>query len=447
MKSSNQKPRVLLINPWVEDFSAFDLWTRPLNLLRLGKLLSENGFEVFLLDCLVKDEKKRASKKLEKFCCGHYKHIEIEKPSILKFVPLKFKRFGISIDEFKDKVKNFGPDLIVVAAIMTYWYTGVRLAVKICKEICPEVSVFAGGPYTLIMPSHALKNLGADKVFTGKEFNDFLTLVHRHFKKEQTYFCDRKKYLSPEYSLLQEKSVVPLLMSTGCPFRCPYCASHIIYDKTFHYGYESLAKDVFKCVSRYNTKNFVFYDDALLANSRENFLSFCKRIIDLKISVNFHLPNALHAAFLDLEIAENLKSAGFKTIRLGLEFKDECLNQKSGGKINVFEYKRSIEALKKADFQKKDIGTYLLYGYPFQKIKEVRDASDFVSSEGSMVKLAMYSPIPGTKAWGMDFSDYIFDPSKDPLLTNNSLAPFRSKRNSYDKYKDLKNYINALNNS
>lgn len=45
-------PLILLINPWITDFAAYDYWTKPLGLLLLGSLLREGGCGVTLIDCL-----------------------------------------------------------------------------------------------------------------------------------------------------------------------------------------------------------------------------------------------------------------------------------------------------------------------------------------------------------------------------------------------------------
>ena len=45
-------PNLLLINPYLHDFTAFDLWAKPLGLLYLAGALRANGYQVHLLDCL-----------------------------------------------------------------------------------------------------------------------------------------------------------------------------------------------------------------------------------------------------------------------------------------------------------------------------------------------------------------------------------------------------------
>ncbi|MDQ1277925.1 MAG: hypothetical protein QG555_967, partial [Thermodesulfobacteriota bacterium] len=43
---------ILLINPWINDFSAYDFWMKPLGLLYMASCLRKNGLDVQLIDCL-----------------------------------------------------------------------------------------------------------------------------------------------------------------------------------------------------------------------------------------------------------------------------------------------------------------------------------------------------------------------------------------------------------
>lgn len=44
--------KVLIINPWIYDFAAYDYWLKPLGLLYLASYLRKNNVEVMFLDCL-----------------------------------------------------------------------------------------------------------------------------------------------------------------------------------------------------------------------------------------------------------------------------------------------------------------------------------------------------------------------------------------------------------
>ena len=46
------KGRLLLINPWIYDFAAFNLWVEPIGLLSIASILREHGYELDFIDCL-----------------------------------------------------------------------------------------------------------------------------------------------------------------------------------------------------------------------------------------------------------------------------------------------------------------------------------------------------------------------------------------------------------
>ncbi|MDH3957783.1 MAG: cobalamin B12-binding domain-containing protein, partial [Desulfobacteraceae bacterium] len=45
-------PHILLINPWIHDFAAYDFWAKPMGLLILAALLRSQGVSVSYIDCL-----------------------------------------------------------------------------------------------------------------------------------------------------------------------------------------------------------------------------------------------------------------------------------------------------------------------------------------------------------------------------------------------------------
>ena len=45
------KLKILPINPWIYDFAAYNLWSRPLGLLKVAQYLSAYDVEIKLIDC------------------------------------------------------------------------------------------------------------------------------------------------------------------------------------------------------------------------------------------------------------------------------------------------------------------------------------------------------------------------------------------------------------
>lgn len=151
--------RFLLLNPWIHDFSALNLWSLPLGLLRLGEFLSQYNVEIEFIDCL--DTPKERI-----FGTGRYLRQVIQKPAALKDIPRRFARYGITPEEFIDKLRGINtPDAIFITSTMTYWYTGVRETVEYIKKVYPHTPVILNGIYAAISPEHALRNTEVDLVY------------------------------------------------------------------------------------------------------------------------------------------------------------------------------------------------------------------------------------------------------------------------------------------
>ena len=85
---------LLLVNPWIYDFAAFDLWSKPLGLLYIASFLRYNNFNINYIDCLDKYGLNQIPK-IKKYGQGNFYREEIEKPVILKEINRKYARYGI----------------------------------------------------------------------------------------------------------------------------------------------------------------------------------------------------------------------------------------------------------------------------------------------------------------------------------------------------------------
>ncbi len=76
-----KRPEILLVNPWIHDFAAYDLWARPLGLLILATRLREAGWEPRFVDCLDTDHPEMEPVKVRKHFHGRFAKRTIPKPS------------------------------------------------------------------------------------------------------------------------------------------------------------------------------------------------------------------------------------------------------------------------------------------------------------------------------------------------------------------------------
>lgn len=438
---------ILLVNPWIYDFAAYDFWNKPLGLLSLASLLRKNHHNVYFLDCLdsyhpdLSHERSVRLARRKSPGKGAYPTETISKPDPLKSVPRNYHRYGITPEIFKQSLESIpAMDLIMITSMMTYWYPGVWEAIRISRERFPGVPVALGGNYVTLCPKHALAS-GADFCLPGPAEKSVPSLLKNLFNEDIIFIPDPDNLDScpyPAFDLVRHQDQIPIMTSRGCPYRCSYCASHILNPR-FQRRDPILVVDEIEYWQRhYGVSNFSFYDDAFLIQSREMAIPLLKEIIRRKLPVEFHCPNGLHLREITSEVAMLLFKAGFKTIRFGFETNDLLRQKCTGGKVYNEELVEAVFHLKENGYRENEIGIYLLCGLPRQSAEEIEKSILFVQACGARPFLAEYSPIPGTELWADAVAVSPYPISEEPLFQNNSILPCRNENLTEEMYQSLK---------
>ncbi len=437
---------ILLINPWIHDFAAYDFWLKPLGLLYLGGLLRQNGHKVNFIDCLDPHHPEMLTRGLKPqrhpYGRGKFFRHVIPKPDKLKFMPKNYCRYGILPEIFHDDIrKHQDTDIVLVTSMMTYWYPSVFAAIKIIKEELPRIPIVLGGKYATLCHEHAVKHSGADYVISGAGEAQIMELLEKLFGEKPKYLPDEDNidsYPYPVFDLIGNIVQLPITTSRGCPYRCSYCCSHILNKKFLRRGPLNVVDEIEYWQKKYGVINFSFYDDALLVEPEKMIIPLLVEIKKRNLTCQFHCPNGLHLREIDPDLAKLLYSSGFKTIRFGFETADFQRQKETGGKVVNKELADGVRYLKNAGYKTDDIGIYLLCGLPGQRASEVQDSIDFVKKCGAKPMLAEYSPIPGTKLWAEAIAASPFDIQAEPLYHNNSLLPCRNDDFTYEVYTKIK---------
>jgi pyruvate-formate lyase-activating enzyme len=436
---------LLLINPWIYDFAAYDLWAKPLGLIALAALLEANDWTIHYIDCLdihhpalktlrLKGPKRRPDHR------GHFYRVEVGKPAPLGSIPRRYYRFGLSPEVLREVLQSLPvPEAILVTSGMTYWYRGVHEAIGIVKEAFPSVPVILGGIYATLCVEHAARTSGADFVIQGRGEIQILELLEGLTAVSPSCIPDLNDLDTlppPAFGLYPHLDYCCVLTSRGCPFQCTYCASPLLNPRFITRDPAHVVNEI-AAWADHGVEDIAFYDDALLVD-REFAIALLQGIEERGSKIRFHTPNGLHARGVTGEVAHLMREVGFTTVRLGLETCSHERQLATGGKVSNDDFQSAIQNLRQAGYASQEIGVYILTGLPGQERGEVEKTISFVKECGARPYLAEYSPLPGTPLWGEAVTVSPFDLKGEPLFHNNSILPCRWEGLGWDDLQALK---------
>jgi radical SAM superfamily enzyme YgiQ (UPF0313 family) len=455
--------RVLLVNPWIYDFAAFNFWCEPLGLLSIGAVLARAGHRVELLDCLA-----GALPKARPDGTGKFLKEFLPKPGPLLEVPRRYGRYGVAVQDFLDRVsRTERPDLILATSSMTYWYPGVFETIRRLRGRWPGVPVVLGGTYASLCTAHACAFSGADWVVRGEAEGKILELVDEVLaappperlaeRTRRAVAVDGDRHGPPDLDNLPMAAhdlrwrgepppkYIGVETSRGCPYRCTYCASHRLHPVFRRRSPARVADEIGWYTKKHGTREVAFFDDALLFRPAEHFLPLFEEILRRDVSCSFHTPNGVHAREITPEVARVMFRAGFRTVRLGLETADPEEQVRTGGKITNDEFEQAVRALRQAGFTASGLAAYILVGLPGRSPADILASIRFVHRLAIQVRLSEFSPIPCSP--GTVAGDRVrgFPGDEEPLLHNNSFFSARSLPEPWVTIEKLKEQARAGN--
>ncbi len=450
MKSD--KIKLLLINPWIYDFTAYDLWSKPLGLLYLASFLRQYDFQVRYIDCLGKysdDRRKWGKSNSGKYGAGNFKRKIIEKPDLLAHIPRQYARYGIDTEVFIEQLLNHrDADAVLLTSSMTYWYPGVQKVVEIVRKYLPVTPVILGGIYASLLPGHAREVVNPDYIVTGPGELQTLELLAAIFDisiDPATIPKNPDQYPYPAFDLINQPDYLLIMTSRGCPFNCTFCAQQQIAPRFQQRSPDAVLDELNTHYQQFRLRDFAFYDDALFIARDKHIKNILEKILSSKLSLRFHTPNGLFAGFIDRELAALMHETHFKTIRLSFETSNEARREDMNAKVSNQDMIEAVRHLVSAGYRPAELEAYLMMGLPGQLLDEVIASILFVHNLGVQVRLASFSPIPGTGAFNEAVRQGLITEDIDPLLTNKTIFPLHAAAEEYAQYRKLRTFTQVIN--
>ncbi len=425
------RPRILLANPPIYDFAAYDFWLRPYGLLSIaGQLRGQADFALFdYLDRQHSSRDATEQPESDRWGRGRFRSERVRKPACLDTIPRYFQRFGVPRDRCREFLTGHGGfDFVLIQTMMSYWYPGVQEVIADVRRVCPSAKIVLGGNYVTICPDHAA-GLGADLCVVGTDLDPLWRFLGIEPDTGQAGL----------WEMYDRPAVGALKLSDGCPFRCTYCSVPKVY-KGFRPRPLERSLAELELLVWLGVQDVAFYDDALLFDADAVLEPFLEEVLRRRIQVHFHTPNALNARFIQADLAELMVRAGFETFYLGFESHSQQWQQGTGGKVHSDELAQAVHHLVSAGANPAEITAYQIVGHPNSDLQELEASMHFVQSLGIRGMLADFSPIPGTPDGDICRRWVDLD---EPLMHNKTAFPiFRLGFDEVNRLKDLQRKLN-----
>ena len=204
-------------------------------------------------------------------------------------------------------------------------------------------------------------------------------------------------YYSPPTKSLGGNRTANIIASRGCPFRCTYCLSDMMWPGACRSrSIDKVIEEIEECVTKYNCNEINFNDDLFTAD-KKRVKEFCRKIIEKKIKIRWIAMS--RADYISSEILALMQEAGCKKIAMGLESGSmevlKCMNKK-------IDLQMSIEAVSMIKKSGMAVGVSFVLGHIGETGQTIKETIEFAKQlNPDTVAFFQASPYPGTEFYRM----------------------------------------------
>jgi|TARA_Y100000294_G_scaffold36996_1_gene32536 radical SAM superfamily enzyme YgiQ (UPF0313 family) len=326
--------------------------------------------------------------------------------------------------------KNF--DIVGITAIFNSNVGYVLEFSKLAKKNWPNCFIVAGGGAPSNLSSYVFsKSKELDAIAVGEAEKPFLNLVkskdRKAFVEEAKGWTTRKRMLKKievPMDLIDNLDDIPplpyqlidfnryqavnrfhgdtsssvcasIMVSRGCPFKCNFCATHIVHGRTMRYNSaDRVVSDVRRLKKDYGVNVLLIEDDLFFGHKVKAKLILQKlKHEDLKIEFTngISVQNMMHE-----ETVDALKEAGANMAQLAVESGSERVLTEIIHKPyqKLSRVRKAITILRERDFYIR--GSFVL-GFPGEKKEEILESVNFMKQAGfNWVSVMIATPIAGS---------------------------------------------------
>ena len=335
---------------------------------------------------------------------------------------------GLTIGQVEAWIKERKPDILGISVFTLMASVAAGIATNIRKSL-PGVKVIVGGPHIHFLSEDFLSKCPAvDYAVRGEgeeTLNELIEAITQNMEPrnvrgicyrdpttgtivstpDRPYIHDLDTLPFPAYDLLPMatykapqvlKGLQPfsiIMTSRGCPFKCQYCNSAVLWGR--HQRRRSPAnviEEIKELHEKYGVRALRFEDD-LFTLDKEWAGEICEAMCRLGLNKIKWEANG-RIGTLNAPLLRTMKKAGCVSIAFGIEFGNQKVLDFADKGLKLEHVKPAIEEIKKAGLRSK---AFFMIGYPTETRETVEDTIKFAKTCGvNYAVFSLVTPFPGT---------------------------------------------------
>ena len=337
---------------------------------------------------------------------------------ISKHLPQLGIEYKVVSTDIQKHIESFHPDIVAISTVSQNYNRAKHIA-HIAK--CHSLPVVIGGYHITAIPRSLSDDMDVGCVGEGEEtFRELIIHLLNYGCFNKKHLCeidgivfkdDGEVIITSPRMLISDLNTLPhpnrsiigypernyMVTSRGCPNQCIFCSCTRFWNKKFRTTSAEYVFDEVEELIRNGAKIIRFNDDILTLNKHK-----MHALADMIINKGYHKKIKFscwaHAATIDNEMADILKSMNMVSVVMGLESgNDRVLKYLKGNNSSVEYNKNAIQMLKSRKIQAN--GDFII-GAPDETEQEIMDTYHFIKDNPvDFAQINVLMPFPNSPLW------------------------------------------------
>lgn len=183
-----------------------------------------------------------------------------------------------------------------------------------------------------------------------------------------------------------------ILTARGCPFRCTFCSTHLMYNyRVYFRSPENVVDEIEEVVNRYGITNFFFIDDTFTMVPRR-VRHICDLIIKRRLNIKWVCHGRLDIINEPMLII--MKRAGCIEIRSGVESGNNQILKDIKKQLTTEQVETGVSLIEKHGIRNT---LFFMIGNPGETKKTIKETIHFAKKlNATFVSFNIATPLPGS---------------------------------------------------